>query len=64
MPRGLGEVAVRDGSLGGMTGRPTKVDAGDMVLFVLVKLVRMVLVMVFRGVLLRKARMCSVRRSC
>ena len=31
MPLGLGEAAVREGSLGGMTGRPTKVDEGDIV---------------------------------
>ena len=36
MPRGFGEVAFRDGSSGGMTGRPTKVDGGaidEIVLF-------------------------------
>jgi hypothetical protein len=47
MPRVLGEVAVREGSLGGMTGRPTNVDEGDIVVWVLVVLVLSVLEMLF-----------------
>ena len=47
IPRVLGDVAVREGSLGGMTGRPTNVDEGDIVLCVLVVLVLSVLEMLF-----------------
>jgi hypothetical protein len=59
MPRVLGEVAVREGSLGGMTGRPTNVDEGDIVVYFLVVLfVFSVLEMLFE-VDLRKERIYS-----
>lgn len=58
MPRVLGEVAVSEGSLGGMTGRPTNVDEGDIVPCVLVVFVLSVLEMLLE-VDLRKERMYS-----
>ena len=58
MPRVLGEVAVREGSLGGMTGRPTNVDDGDIVVCVLVVFVLRVLEMLL-DVDLRKERIYS-----
>lgn len=58
MPRVLGVAAVREGSLGGMTGRPTNVDEGDIVDCVLIVLVLSVLEMLFE-VDLKKERMYS-----
>ena len=49
---------MREGSLGGMTGRPTNVDEGDIVDCVLVVLVLSVLEMLFE-VDLKKERMYS-----
>lgn len=50
---------MREGSLGGMTGRPTNVDDGDIVVCVLVALVLRVLEMLL-DVDLRKERIYSL----
>ena len=50
---------MREGSLGGMTGRPTNVDEGDIVVCVLVVFVLSVLEMLL-DVYLRKERIYSL----
>ena len=50
---------MREGSLGGMTGRPTNVDEGDMVVCVLVVLVVLSVLEMLLEVDLRKERIYS-----
>lgn len=52
-------MAVREGSFGGMTGRPTNVDEGDIVECVLVALILSVLEILFKVDLLNRDRMYS-----
>lgn len=63
MPRGFGEVAVSEGSLGGMTGRPTKVDEGAIVGKDFVLFVWNALEMLFVTDLPSRDRMCSLAVS-
>ena len=63
--RGFGEVALSDGSSGGITGRPTKVEEGAMVDRALFATALSELFEIVLSVLDRKnARMYSRRLSC